>query len=60
LGINPRRSISLYGRALAERMQGDSTASAADIAAATAIRPAVADEFAQWGILPDTAAGPRH
>ena len=41
---------ALYGRGLAELSKGEVTASSADIAAAKAIDPKIAEEFAQWGV----------
>ncbi len=50
LRIDPKIASSLYGRGLAERMKGDKSASEADIAAATKLRPDVADQFTKWGV----------
>jgi hypothetical protein len=41
---------ALYGCGLAELSKGEVTASSADIAAAKAIDPKIADEFTQWGV----------
>lgn len=41
-----------YGRGIAELMKGDKAKSDADIAAAKAIDPKIADEFVKWGIPP--------
>jgi hypothetical protein len=43
-------AISLYGRAVVKRRKGDIAGSEADIAAAQAIRPNVADVMARYGI----------
>jgi hypothetical protein len=45
-----RLADSLYGRALVKRRKGDIAGSEADTATALAIRPAVADYMAQYGI----------
>ena len=50
LAINPRIESSLYGRGLAEFKNGDRGASQRDIAAAKAIDPDVANEFAELGL----------
>jgi hypothetical protein len=44
------KAVSLYGRALVKRRKGDIAGSEADIATALAIRPAVADYMALYGI----------
>src|SRR5262249_28756696 len=49
LRIDPRRAASLYGRGLAKQKKGDVGGGNADIAAATAIRGDVADQFARYG-----------
>ena len=41
---------SLYGRGIAKLKKGDATGGNADIAAAKAIRPEIADEFARYGV----------
>jgi Tfp pilus assembly protein PilF len=50
LRIDARMAISLYGRAVVKRRNGDIAGSEADIAAAKAIRPNVADVMARYGI----------
>ncbi len=45
LDLNPREASSLYGRGLAKQQKGDAAGAAADIAAARAIDPAIADHF---------------
>jgi tetratricopeptide (TPR) repeat protein len=50
LAIDPKMASSLYGRGMAERLQGNQAASGADIAAAEAILPGIAGQFAQWGV----------
>jgi tetratricopeptide (TPR) repeat protein len=43
LKYNPKRTIALYGRGLARRAKGDRTGGDADIAAARAIQPDIAE-----------------
>ena len=50
LAINPKIESSLYGRGLSEFRKGDKFASMKDIAAAKAIDPGIADEFAEIGL----------
>ena len=50
LQIDRKMASSLYGRGTAKRLKGDATGGDADIEAARAIRPSVADEMAQIGI----------
>jgi tetratricopeptide (TPR) repeat protein len=47
----PKTPTSLYGRGLAEIQKGDPNADA-DLAAAKAIQPDIADDFAKWGVPP--------
>jgi tetratricopeptide (TPR) repeat protein len=47
---NAKKASSLYGRGVAKRLKGDIAGSEADIAAAQAIRPDIADEMALFGI----------
>jgi hypothetical protein len=51
LALNSSKASSLYGRGIARQMQGD-TAAEADLAAAKAIQPGIADQFSKWGIAP--------
>jgi len=46
LGLNPKLADSLYGRGIAKRKKGDPMGADADLAAAKAIRPGIAQEFA--------------
>ena len=50
LRIDSKKAISLYGRGMAKRLNGDTAGGDADIAAAKAIRPTVADEMTQFGV----------
>ncbi len=45
-----KSAISLYGRGVAKRRKGDVAGGDADIAAAKALRPDVADPLATWGV----------
>jgi hypothetical protein len=45
----PRFASALYGRGLARQMKGNRAEADADIAAAKAIRPDVAERFAGYG-----------
>jgi hypothetical protein len=49
LKLNPKQASSLYGRGIAKLRSG-STAGNSDIAAARALSPGIADEFAAYGI----------
>jgi hypothetical protein len=44
----------LYGRGLVKLRRGDTQGGAADIAAAKAIQPLIGDDFAFFGLTPDT------
>jgi hypothetical protein len=46
LALNPRLANSLYGRGIAKRKNGDPAGADTDLAAAKAIRPGIAQEFA--------------
>ncbi|MBI3198909.1 MAG: hypothetical protein HYZ40_15665, partial [Rhodospirillales bacterium] len=46
----PGAAGALYGRGVARRRAGDKASGDADIAAATAIRADIADEFAKMGL----------
>jgi tetratricopeptide (TPR) repeat protein len=52
LGLEPRDPYALYGRGIARRRRGDAARAGADIAAARAILPDVAEAFAQHGVRP--------
>jgi tetratricopeptide (TPR) repeat protein len=52
LKIYARDPISLYGRGVAKRKKGDLAGGDADIAAAKAMRPDIADLLAKWGVTP--------
>ena len=47
---DPKMATSLYGRGLARVNKGDRSGRNADIAAAKAIKPAIAEEFAHYGV----------
>jgi tetratricopeptide (TPR) repeat protein len=48
--LNPKFAAALYGRGLAKQKKGDRAGSDADFAAAKAMRPDVAEEFAKFGL----------
>jgi tetratricopeptide (TPR) repeat protein len=50
LSLNPKMAPALYGRGLAKLKQGDAGGGNADIAAAKALTPNIADEFDRYGI----------
>jgi tetratricopeptide (TPR) repeat protein len=50
LRIDPKIANALYGRGAAKRLKGDTAGSEADVAAAQAIKPNVADEMARYGV----------
>ena len=50
LQINPQLATALYGRGVAKRERGDHAGGDADIAAAEAIKPDIAEEFARYGM----------
>lgn len=52
LKLNPKIAASLYGRGLAKLRKGDTAGGRADIAAAEAIRPEIAAEFAIHDVKP--------
>jgi hypothetical protein len=56
LALNPSKASSLYGRGIARQMQGDTTADA-DLAAAKAIQPGIAEQFSKWGVTPSPEPG---
>jgi tetratricopeptide (TPR) repeat protein len=47
---DPRLASALYGRGLAKRKKGDTAGGRADMAAATAIDPNIAGDFARYGV----------
>ena len=50
LQLSPKNARALYGRGISSLMRGNKQHGDADIAAAKAIQPNVADEFAQYGV----------
>ncbi|MDP1837443.1 MAG: tetratricopeptide repeat protein [Reyranella sp.] len=50
LGVRPGNVIALYGRGIARRRTGNHKGGDADIAAAKALQPDIADEFARMGL----------
>lgn len=48
--LNPKVSFSLYGRGLAKLKSGDTAGGNADIVAAKAMNPKVADRYAKYGV----------
>jgi tetratricopeptide (TPR) repeat protein len=52
LRIDPGNPYSLFGRGVARRMRGNSSGGEADIAAAKAAKPDIADEMAKLGVRP--------
>ncbi len=52
LALQPKDAWALYGRGAAEKRLGKTAAAEADMAAATAIWPGVADAFSKHGIHP--------
>jgi len=50
LGLASDRPLALYGRALAFKMKGDIAKADADRGAATALDPAVAQQFSRYGL----------
>lgn len=51
----PRAAMALYLRGLAEEKKGDKTAGDADLAAARAIAPNLAQEYRRFGLAPEGA-----
>ena len=49
LRFNPKRAFPLYGRGLARLKNGD-TAGESDMAAAKALQPDIAEEYARYGL----------
>ena len=56
LKMRPELSSSLYGRGIAKLGLKRAKEGEADLAAARAITPEVADTFAEWGVTPPAAA----
>jgi Flp pilus assembly protein TadD len=52
LRLTPSNAHALYGRGLAKRKKGDLTGSDADLGAAKAISPRVAEDYATYGVRP--------
>jgi tetratricopeptide (TPR) repeat protein/predicted aspartyl protease len=52
LALNPQSAWSLYGRGVAKQHLGQAAVGQADIAAATALFPKIAEEAASHGIVP--------
>ncbi len=50
LGLDPGRPYSLFGRGVARSRKGDKAGGRADMAAAQAKIPGIADEFASYGV----------
>jgi hypothetical protein len=48
--LNPKSASSFYGRGFAKLKKGDSAGGEADIAAAKAINPAIAEQYAGYGL----------
>ena len=48
--LDAKMASSLYGRGIAKAAAGDSAGGAANIAAAKALAPKIADQFAGWGV----------
>jgi len=53
LQIEPSRPYSLFGRGVARRKKGDAAGGNADMAAAKAKAPGIAEEFAKYGVRVD-------
>ena len=51
LKLRPELASALYGRGLAKLKKGETAAGSADIKAANAIKPNVAEEFAHYGVM---------
>ncbi len=52
LRLDPRRALSLYGRGIAKQRKGDTNEANDDIAAATALKADIAEQFARYGEEP--------
>jgi len=53
LRLEPGRPYSLFGRGIARQRKGDKAGGGADMAAAKAKTPGIAEEFAQYGVRPN-------
>jgi len=53
LRLEPGRPYSLFGRGIARQRKGDKAGGEADMAAAKAKTPGIAEEFAQYGVRPN-------
>lgn len=58
LKLQPKQGWSLYGRGVAKLRRGDKAGGEADIAAAKAARPGIAEEASRLGVTVDAAARP--
>jgi tetratricopeptide (TPR) repeat protein len=56
LKINSGNAYSLYGRGIAKLLKGDAAAGHADITAAKAAKANIAEDFAKYGIKPESPA----
>jgi Flp pilus assembly protein TadD len=52
LKLNPQNAWALYGRGQALLRQEKTAAAESDFAAATALQPRIADEFKNFGLMP--------
>ncbi|THD56436.1 aspartyl protease family protein [Phenylobacterium sp.] len=59
LRLQPKSPWGLYGRGLAKLKKGQATEGQADIAAATAVQPAIEREMKSYGLAPGDVAGGR-
>jgi hypothetical protein len=50
LKIEPKMPTALYGRGLAQLKKGNAGVGNADMAAANAVNPKIADEFSRYGV----------
>ena len=50
LAVNPRFANSLYGRGTVKQKKGDATGAAADMAAAAAVLPNIAQIWSTYGV----------
>jgi len=51
LKISPNEAQSLFGRGIAKLRSGDMTGGGADLAAAKAIKPRIAEKFFRYGVF---------
>ena len=54
LKLDPKMPGALFGRGVAKLMNGETAASIANIEAAKALKPTIAEEFARYGVRADT------